>query len=245
MGIVGIALFALASGGPIFAVLPLAALAATLLTVSVPRLIDVAGFLRLWRGWRAEALIALVTAVAVVGLGALNGLLVAVALAAAQLIRRSAYPQDAVLAVTSPDQPAHEIDEKQLPGSSVLIYRVDAPLLFINAGRVVERIRALAGACGPDLRYLILDTEAISYLDATAAETLAELTVNLRERGCQLLLARVRTPVLEALRANPYRQGATRDLPAFSGVRQAHAHAQQELELRRKAPGQDPQRSED
>ncbi|MCW2704235.1 MAG: High affinity sulfate transporter 1, partial [Blastococcus sp.] len=84
--------------------------------------------------------------------------------------------------------------------------------------------------------------EAMSYLDATAAETIAQLTVDLRGRGCELLLARVRPPVLAALRANPYGQGATRALPAFPSVRQAHAHAEEKLALQRGTAGHDPQR---
>jgi hypothetical protein len=56
---------------------------------------------------------------------------------------------------------------------------------------------------------------------------------------------RVRAPVLAALRTNPYREGATRDLPAFPSVGQAHAHAQQKLELRRAAGGNDPQLPQD
>jgi hypothetical protein len=63
--------------------------------------------------------------------------------------------------------------------------------------------------------------------------TSAGLTIELRECGCEVLLARGRTPVLAALRTNPYRQGATRELPAFPSIGLAHAHAQQQLELRR------------
>jgi MFS superfamily sulfate permease-like transporter len=128
LGSAAIILFALVSGGPIVAVLPRAVLAASLIAVSVPRLIDVAEFRRLWHGWRTEGVIALVAALGVVGLGVLQGLLVVVALAAGQLLRSTTYPHDAVLAVASPEEPAHEIEENQLPGSSVLIYRVDAPL---------------------------------------------------------------------------------------------------------------------
>jgi SulP family sulfate permease len=212
--------------------------------VSVPRLVDVPGFLRLWRGWRAEGVIALVTVVAVVGFGVLRGLLVAVVLAVLQMLRRAAHPHDAVLEITSPDEPAREMDEHGLPGSKVLIYRVDAPLFFGNIGRIGERIRALAAACGPDLRYLILDAEAVFYLDATAAETMAAVTVELRGRGCELLLARVRKPVLADLAANPYHEGATRGLRAFPSVRQAYAHAQQNLDPRREAGGQDARRPE-
>jgi hypothetical protein len=115
------------------------------------------------------------------------GLLVAVLLAVGQMFLRAARPHDAVLAVTSPDDPAHEADEHQLPRQDVLIYRVDAPLFFANVGRVEQRIHALAAICGPGLRFLILDAEAVFYLDATAAETMAGLTVDLRERGCELL----------------------------------------------------------
>jgi hypothetical protein len=62
---------------------------------------------------------------------------------------------------------------------------------------------------------------------------MADLTVDLRERGCELLLARVHGPVSATLRANPYRGGATRDLHVFASVRQAYAHALEKVELPR------------
>jgi SulP family sulfate permease len=238
IGTVAVLVFVLVSGGPVVARLPLAALAATLIAVTVPRLLDVPGFLRLWRGWRGEAVLSLVTAVCVVAFGVLHGVLIAVLLAAAQMLRRTARPDDSVLAVTNPDEPAHEVDEHALLRSDVLIYRVDAPLFFANIDRVTERIRTLAAASHPGLRYLILDAEAISHVDATAAEKIAALALDLREHGCELLLARVRAPVLTTLRANPYGDGATRDLPAFPSVRHAYAHARDELQT----PGDDGER---
>jgi SulP family sulfate permease len=116
IGAAVVVVFVLISGGPIISRLPLAALAATLVAVTVPRLIDVPGFLRLWRCWRGEAVLALVTAACVVVFGVLHGVLIAVLLAAAQMLRRTAYPHDSVLAVTNPDEPAHEVDEHDLPG---------------------------------------------------------------------------------------------------------------------------------
>jgi MFS superfamily sulfate permease-like transporter len=78
------------------------------------------------------------------------------------------------------------------------------------------------------------------------SSTLALMTFEaVHGRGCEVLLARVRTPVLAALRANPYRQGATRELLAFPSVRQAYAHAQEKLELRRDEGGNDPQLPQD
>jgi MFS superfamily sulfate permease-like transporter len=174
----------------------------------------------------------------VVVFGVLHGVLIAVLLAAAQMLRRTAYPHDSVLAVTNPDEPAHEVDEHDLPRTDVLIYRVDAPLFFANIDRVTERIRTLTAASRPDLRYLILDAEAVFYLDATATDKIAELTLDLRGHGCELLLARVRTPVLTTLQANPYHDGATHDLHAFPSVRQAYAYAHDELQT----PNSDGQR---
>ncbi len=231
IGTAVLVLFVLLGGGPAITRLPLAVLAATIVAGTVPHLIDVPGFLRLWRGWRGEAVLALVTALAVVVLGVLPGVLIAVLLATAQMLRRTAYPHDAVLAVTNPDEPAHEVDEHQLPRTDVLIYRVDAPLFFANVGRVSDRIRTLTAACQPHLRFLILDAEAVFYLDASATEAMAEFTLDMRGRGCELLLARVRPPVLTTLQTNSYRDGATRDLHAFPSVRHAYAYAREKLQI--------------
>ena len=239
IGVAVLVVLVLITGGPVVSALPLAALAATVIAGTVPHLIDVPGFLRLWRGWREEAAIALVTAGFVVVVGVLQGVLIAVLLAVAQMFRRTAYPHDAVLVVTDPNEPAHEVHEHELPRTDVLVYRVDAPLFFANAGRVTERIRALAAARRPDLRYLILDAEAIFYLDATAAEMIAGLTLDLRGHGCELLLARVRKSVLTIVRTNPYHDDATRDLYSFPSVRQAYAYARNTLQTPNDDGGQD------
>ena len=217
-----IVLFVLLTGGPLIARLPLAALAAAVIVGTVPRMVDAPGFLVLWRNWRTESLIALGAAVGVASLGVLQGMVIAVTLALFQLVLRAARPHDTVLAVTNPGEPAHEADERDLAEADVLIYRVDAPLFFANIGLVQARIMELVTARRGSVKYLILDAEAVFYLDATAAQVLADLTADLCGRGCRLLLARVRSPVLATLRASPYRDGATRDLPSFASVRGAH-----------------------
>lgn len=221
----GAVVVALLAGSPLAARLPLTALAAVAMT-SAARLIDFGAFLQIWRGWRAEGVIALVAAIGVIGLGALQGLLLAVALAVWQLVRAAAHPHDAVLAYAGPDQPPREVADDDPAHPDVLIYRVDAPLFFANAHRIRDRVLALAAQRSPELQYVILDAEAVFYLDATAAETLARLAVELRAHSWQLVVARPRQAVLNTLRSTPYEHGAAQHLPSFPTVRAAFAATQ-------------------
>ncbi|MEU7891951.1 SulP family inorganic anion transporter [Nonomuraea sp. NPDC049152] len=217
----GIVLFVLFTGGPVLSYLPMAVLSAIVIA-GAPRLIDLTGFVRLWRGWRDESVIALVSMAGVLAFGVLPGLLVAVVLSVAQLVRRAARPHDAVLTLTGHDRQPRELLDQASPHPDILIYRVDAPLFFANAEWVRQRVLTLVTAGSPP-RCVILDAEAVFYLDSTAADVLAQLTVDLRALGSRLALARVHEPVLALLRANPYRDGATRQLPVFPTVREAFA----------------------
>ncbi|WP_406482887.1 STAS domain-containing protein [Streptomyces sp. NBC_01615] len=127
--------------------------------------------------------------VAVLALGVLQGLLVAVILALLQLLRRVAWPHDAVLTVADDGTP-REAAPDESADTGVLVYRLDAPLFFANANRVQYRILTLAAAWSPYPRYVVLDTEAVFHVDATGAQVLARLTADLREHHCELVLAR-------------------------------------------------------
>lgn len=214
----------LLTGGTVVAHLPVVALAAVAMA-GAAKLINVAGYRRLWRGWRAEGVIALAAAVGVMVLGPLQGLAIAVVLALGQLIQRAARPQDAVLTVKDLDQSPREREEGDRARAPVLIYRVYASLFFANAGWVRERILARLAERKPFPRAVIVDTGAIFYLDATATAMLARLVTELHTRGCQLVLARARARVLATLRAD-----GVADLPVFASVRDAVSAAQQQAE---------------
>jgi SulP family sulfate permease len=221
--VAGLVVGTLLVGGRFIARLPVAALAVVAI-FSALKMVDLDALRCIWRGWRYEGLLVLITATGVATFGVRNGLLVAVGLSMWDLVRRAAQPHDAVLEIGSPAQPAHPIGEQEATvDPDVLIYRVDAPVFFANANHVGDRIRSLVSAREPGLRWLILDAEAIFYLDATAGAVLARTTMELRRRGCGFVVARARDAVVQTLRTNSYEQGATRDLPFFPSVREAYA----------------------
>ena len=77
----------------------------------------------------------------------------------------------------------------------VLIYRLDAPLMFANADVVVEDLQTRAS----NLHRIVLDMEAVYEIDTQGADALARLARDLSEKGVAVVLARPHAPVRELL----------------------------------------------
>lgn len=74
-----------------------------------------------------------------------------------------------------------------VPG--LLVYRLYAPLIFANARHVVGRLRELADTADPPLKWLIIDAQAITEIDLTAAERQAALIDELAQVGIAIKIA--------------------------------------------------------
>jgi sulfate permease, SulP family len=197
-GVVAATIFLLA---PVMALLPKALLGAVVI-VSAVSLFDLRGFVRIWRVRAVEGVLAVATFAGVVIFGILPGVLVAVALAVADLVRRAARPHDAVLGRLR-GKPGyqdieHRPDSETLPG--LIIYRIDAPLFFANARFLHEQVHKLIDAAKAAVRMVVLDCGAMFDLDVTGAETLEELDRELDERGIVLALAEPHAPMRRVLR---------------------------------------------
>jgi SulP family sulfate permease len=81
----------------------------------------------------------------------------------------------------------------------LVVYRFDAPLLFANAAFFTERLEKLIANAGVGLKCIILDAEAISDFDSTAAEAIETLDVELERRGIELWIARANKPLRDLL----------------------------------------------
>jgi MFS superfamily sulfate permease-like transporter len=149
--------------------------------------------------WRRDRLAALAAVVAVVVLGVLNGLLAAIALTIALLLRSLARPRLSVLGRVG----EHDyLNLALFPGAitvpGTLVLRPEEPLFFANAepllAQVRERVRGQ-----PSIRLVVLSLEESPDLDGTSLEALAELCNWLSRHGVELRLARLKDSAREAL----------------------------------------------
>jgi len=176
--------------------LPLPMLAAIVITAAVG-LIDVAAVRRLYRVRRSEFVLWLAAFGGVALLGVLLGIFVAILLSLGDFIRRAWRPHDTVLGREDELKGYHDIDRhpnaRLVPG--LLLYRFDAPLFFANAGYFHRRVRRLVAEATHPVRWVVVAAEPITDVDTTAADTLFELLVELRQEQVTLAFAELKGPV--------------------------------------------------
>ncbi|MBP1776079.1 MAG: sulfate permease [candidate division NC10 bacterium] len=187
---------------PLLAPLPTAALGAIIIVASLG-LIDLPAFRFLRQVRRAEFWLAIVTAFGVLTVGVLQGILVAVMLSLVNIIYHISRPHDALLdeVDVSGGTVYRGVGDKEtsltMPG--LVVYRFDAPLVFANAAFFTERLEELVADAGAELKCVILDAEAISDFDSTAAEALETVDANLERLGVELWIARANGPLRDLL----------------------------------------------
>ena len=186
----------------VLALFPAAALGA-LVVYAALRLIDVSEFRRLARFRHSELILALATTAAVLALGVLYGVLVAVALSILDLLRRVAHAHDSVLGFVPGLAGMHDIDDypdaKAVPG--LVVYRYDAPLCFANAEDFRNRALAAVVDNPQPVEWFVLNAEANVEVDLTALDALDQLRAELTRRGILFAMARVKQDLRDAIDA--------------------------------------------
>src|SRR3954469_5240639 len=191
--------------GPLMAPLPWAALGAVVF-YAAGKLVSIPEFRRLWRFRRREFVLAVVTLVGTVVIGILQGVVLAIALSLLEMLFRLARPHEGVLGRAPGVAGMHDVadypDARTIPGC--MFYRYDAPLFFANIGDLRERVDkliALENQAYPDspVRWFVLNVEANTEIDITAADGLRELARELADSGVHLGLARVKNDLYTPL----------------------------------------------
>src|SRR6202451_16508 len=177
--------------------LPRCVLGAIVFLIAV-RLIDMRGLRDIRRESPGEYALAVFTAAVVVLVGVEQGILLAMVLSLLRIVRHSYRPHTGVLVVNEEDI-WHVVPA--VPGAvtkpGLVIYRFGAALFYANAGLFAEQIRDLVGPTPSPVRWLIVDAEAITNVDYTAARIVQQLRKELADGGGVLVFARV-PPSLKA-----------------------------------------------
>jgi SulP family sulfate permease len=177
--------------------LPRCVLGAIVFFIAV-RLIDLRGLREIRRESPGEYALAVFTAAVVVLVGVEQGVVLAMVLSLLRIVRHSYRPHTGVFVVNETDiwqvVPAVPGAETK-PG--LVIYRFGAALFYANAGLFAEQIRGLVGPSPSPVRWLVVDAEAITNVDYTAAQMVRQLQQELLDRGVVLVFARV-PPSLKA-----------------------------------------------
>jgi MFS superfamily sulfate permease-like transporter len=140
---------------------------------------------------------------AVLLLGILKGVIVAVLVSLLLLIRRTAYPHVAFLGripgTTYYSDMERNPDNESVPG--VLMFRVEAALLYFNAEHVRDAVwQQIRSLTGP-LRLVVCDLSTSPTVDLAGTRMLGALQAELATAGVPLRLVGARGGVRDILRA--------------------------------------------
>jgi SulP family sulfate permease len=203
---------------PLMARLPVVALAA-ILVYGGSTLVEFDVMKRIYRYYPRSAAVAALTTLGVLAAGVIPGILVGVVLSLYGLISRISNPPDALLREV-PGHGFHDLGDTPggltLPG--LLAYRFYAPLLFSNATHFAARARQLILDSKTPVIWFLLDAQAITDIDVTAADTLHALHDELKRQHIALKIAHANPP----FRAILDRTGLARELGEDSFFASVH-----------------------
>jgi sulfate permease, SulP family len=171
--------------------LPRCVLGAIVFLIAV-RLIDLRGLWKIRQESPGEFALAVMTAAVVVLQGVERGIVLAMVVSLLRVIRHTYRPHTGVMVK---DEKGYWQTLPARPGTfsepGEVIYRFGAPLFYANASLFADEILLLAGPAPSKVRWLIVDSEALTNIDYSAARVVRELLRQLTARGVVLAFARV------------------------------------------------------
>lgn len=180
--------------GDILRILPIPALGAILAATALS-LIDLGALKQIWRVSRMEFVFALIAMWGPIGLGVLNGVVIAIAATLVYLLRQSMYPRDALLGRVPGRDGFYKLhrEPEARPVQGFGACMIQGSLLFYNTDYIQTRLTAIADGLPANTRWLVIDASAIPQIDSTATAMLEEVHGELKERGIALGLAELHT----------------------------------------------------
>ncbi|MGY6159939.1 SulP family inorganic anion transporter [Paraburkholderia strydomiana] len=182
--------------------LPTVVLAAIVM-VAVKGLVDVKEIRHLWRVSRYEFAVSFVAFAAVLMLGILKGVIVAVLVSMLLIIRRAARPHVAFLGRIRGTRRFSDIqrhaDNESI--AHVLVFRVAASLLYFNIEHVRQTVWAKVHEVSEPIKLVICDLSTSPVVDLSVARMLAALHGALKAEGIDLRIVGAHAEARDILRA--------------------------------------------
>lgn len=182
--------------GDVLRILPIPALGAILAATAL-NLIDLTALKRIWHISRMEFVFALIAMWGPIGLGVLQGVIIAIGATLAYLFSEMMFPHDALLGRIPDRDGFYKLHKapaaRPVPGLTVCM--LQNSLLFFNADYIQERLRTIADELPEDVRWFVIDASAIPQIDSTGAMMLGEVHSDFSGRGIAFGLAELHTDV--------------------------------------------------
>jgi MFS superfamily sulfate permease-like transporter len=197
---------------------PIAALGAVLLKAAWS-LVGIAELREFFRIDRREFALSILVTLGVVAAGAIDAILLAVALAVVRFVRLVARPSVEVLGEVADLPGFHSVARHAgaTTQAGLLLFRFNGPLVFFNAPHWKRSLLAAADAAGPELRWVVIDMLPVTMVDVTGLYTAREVFDRLRARGIVVALAGRKTEWEQWWRTH----GFAPTLRSFASLREA------------------------
>ncbi|GGF66792.1 SulP family inorganic anion transporter [Wenyingzhuangia marina] len=188
---------------PLFYYLPLTVLAAMIL-VAVFYLIDVKYPIQLYKHQKDEFYLLIITFIITLFLGITQGILVGIVLSLILVIYRTSQPHIAVLARVENSNYFKNVARFNVTTQrdDLLIVRFDAQLYFGNKDYFKKKMHQLIAVKKETLKAVIINAEAITYIDSSASVMLMRFIKELKDQNIIMMITGAIGPTRDVLFKN-------------------------------------------
>jgi len=171
--------------------LPLCVLGVLVFLVAI-KLVDLKGLRAIQAESPQEFWLAVATTAVVVLVGVEQGIVMAMVVSLLRVVQHSYHPHSGVLVADgSGGWALKPVAPGLMTEPGLVLYRFGAALFYANAGRFLQEVTCVVGASPSPVRWVVVDAEAMTRADYTAARALIDLKKNLTAEGVQLAFARM------------------------------------------------------
>ncbi|MDB4714750.1 sulfate permease [Flavobacteriaceae bacterium] len=186
---------------PLFYYLPIPILAAIIM-VSIFGLINIKYPIQLWKKNRDECLAFLITFIITMTVGIPQGIVIGILLSLLTMIFRTSKPHIAILGKiknTEYYKNVNRFEEDITVDKRILIFRFDAQLFFGNQDYFKKELLKQVEIKGAELELIIINAEAINYIDSSALNMLEKVCTDLKETKIKIMITGAIGPIRDII----------------------------------------------